>query len=84
MADETKKYISTDDHLKAFALFSMAQDHYAKGREFERALAELLNIDDEYYCGCISDEMQDPNGNFERGLKNEGYAVRPPAKKQKR
>jgi hypothetical protein len=78
MAD--KKIITPDTRLKAFALFSMAHDHYAKAAEFETALAEMLGYTDNY-SGCISDEMVN-GGNFERALKNEGFEVRAPAKKK--
>ena len=71
-----KKPITKEQKLKAFALFTMASNHYARAREFEQALSELLEYPDEdgYYCGCISDELQD-GSNFERGLKNEGFVV---------
>lgn len=78
---QTKKSITPNDRLKAFALFTMANDHYAKAREFEAGIAEMLGYDDTY-CGCISDEMYD-GGNFDRGLKAEGFEVKAPAKKAK-
>ena len=82
MAD-TKKTITPDQRLKAFALFSMAVDHYSKMREFETALGELLGYDeDENYLGCLSDEIYD-GGNFTRGLKREGIVVQAPAKKKR-
>lgn len=80
MAD--KKIITSDQRLKAFALFSMAADHYAKAAEFENAISEMLGYTDQY-CGCLSDEMVN-GGNFDRGLKNEGFEVKAPAKKPKR
>jgi hypothetical protein len=84
MATQTKKTITPDQKLKAFALFTMANSHYKQAREFERALAEMLEYDeDAYYCGCISEEVFN-GGNFDRGLKNEGFEVRAPAKKPKR
>lgn len=81
---ETKKIITPDQKLKAFALWSMARDHYDKAREFETALAELLDMEDSPYCGCISDELQGHRGSFDRGLENEGFVVKAPAKKAKR
>ena len=86
MAD-TKKTITKEQELKAFALFTMASNHYARAREFESALSELLGYPDEdgYYCGCLSDEISQDGGNFARGLKNEGFVVAPdkPNKKQR-
>lgn len=74
------KTITPDQKLKALALFTMATDHYAKAGAFEQALADLLGIEDGPYCGCLSDEMVD-GGNFERGLKREGYRVSKKAKR---
>lgn len=81
MAQDTK-FITEAQRMQALGLFSMAHHHYAKAREFEEGLADLLGIEDGPYCGCLSDEMCD-GGNFERGLKNEGYAVKA-AKARKR
>lgn len=83
MAD-AKKTITPDQKLKALALFTMACDHYAKMREFEVGLSELLGYDedDNNYLGCISDEIYD-GGNFNRALKNEGFVVKAPAKKKR-
>jgi hypothetical protein len=79
---ETKKTITPDQKLKAFALFSMAVDHYAKMREYEIAMGELLGYDEDDsngYMGCLSDEIYD-GGNFDRGLKREGFVVKEPVK----
>lgn len=81
---ETKKIITPDQKLKAFALWSMARDHYVKARVFEEALGEMLEMEDSPYCGCISDEMQEERGNFDRGLANEGFEVKAPTKKTAR
>jgi len=83
MSDD-KKPITKEQKLKAFALFTMANNHYARAHEFEAALSELLGYpeEDSYYCGCISDEMQS-GGNFERGLKREGFVVVPDKSKKK-
>lgn len=83
MASQTKKSITADTRLKAFALFTMAHNHYERAREFEQAVADLLEIEDGPYCGCISDEMCG-GGNFDRGLKNEGFEVKAPARKSRR
>ena len=73
---ETKKIITPEMRLQGFALFTMAVNHFQKAREFEAALGETLGYAEEDlgYLGCISDEMQD-GGNFDRGLKREGFTV---------
>lgn len=73
------KTITPDQKLKGLALFTMSAQHYAKAHEFESALADLLGIEDGPYCGCISDEIVD-GGDFDRGLKNEGFVVKAPKK----
>lgn len=74
---EAKKKITKEQRLQAFALFTMARTHFAKAREFESALGDLLGYTDEDlgYLGCISDELQADNASFDRGLKREGFAV---------
>jgi hypothetical protein len=74
---ETKKKITKEQRLQAFALFTMARTHFAKAREFEAAIGELLGYPEEDlgYLGCISDEMQEDRGNFDRALKREGFEV---------
>lgn len=76
------KRITKDEFLKAFALFSMAAEHYTKAREFETALADMLGYDDTY-LGCISDECID-GGDFNRAMKKEGFTVIPNQKKPKK
>lgn len=73
---ETKKTITKEQRLQAFALFTMAVNHFTKAREFEQALGDLLGYpeDDGGYLGCLSDEMQE-GGSFDRGLKREGFVV---------
>lgn len=79
MAD--KKTITPDVRLTAFALFTMAQRHVMEARKFETQLCELLGYEDEW-AGGLSDEIYDPNGRFENGLKRDGFVVA--ASKQKR
>lgn len=79
---EAKKTISADTHLKALALFTMGQKLYAQAAQFETAMGDLLGVDDYGYCGCISDEMHEENGRFDRGFKKEGYEVKIPSKKK--
>jgi hypothetical protein len=82
MATEKTKLISKEVHLKALALFTMANSHYTKAKAFEIEMAEVLGAGDEYgYCGALSDEIYESNPSFERGLKNEGFAVQPAKEK---
>lgn len=74
-SDERK--LSSEDYLKAFALWTMAARHYAKCREFESALADILGYED-VYCGCVSDQILEPNGSFDVGLKGEKFYVQKP------
>lgn len=82
MAD--KKVISTEKSLMARGLFAMANTHYRKCREAEVALAELLEFEDGPYCGCLSDQIYDEDGDFDKGMKFEGFtikATKPPRKR---
>jgi hypothetical protein len=74
MAD---KIIDKGTYLKALALFTMAQNHYRRCREFELELSQLLNYPEEdgSYTGCLSDEIYDPNGKFDVGLRKEEFVV---------
>jgi hypothetical protein len=74
------KKISQAKYLQALALFTVSHKYYAKSREMELELVELLGYDDNY-CGCLSDEIYD-GGNFDVGLKREQISVEP--KKAKR
>lgn len=74
MSDEKK--IDADTKLKALALFTMAAERYRESQQFEKQLGRLLGYpDDENYLGCLSDELCNPHGSFERGLKREGFVV---------
>lgn len=77
MATQKNKTIDADTKLRALALFVMAQTRYRESREFEAQLYNLLGYeaDDVPYMGCLSDEICDPNGSFEKGFKSEGFVV---------
>lgn len=77
MATQKTKMIDADTKLSALALFLMAQTRYRESREFEAQLYNLLGYeaDEVPYMGCLSDEICDPNGSFERALKSEGFVV---------
>jgi|KBSMisStandDraft_5_1062788.scaffolds.fasta_scaffold939077_2 hypothetical protein len=79
-----KKPITKERRLQAFALFTMARMTYAKAREFEASLGELLGYPEEElnYLGCISDQIQE-GGKFDLGLKQEGFLVVPDKSKRK-
>lgn len=83
------KEISEATALQARGLFELGRQHYKILREAERALHRLLEHKDENdaYCGCLSDELYDEDrGNFDRGLKSEGYIVmvpKPPTKRRR-
>jgi hypothetical protein len=81
MADTVRK-ISANKHLQARGLFVLASTHYRKAREAETMMAELLGFDDTY-CGCLSDECVD-GGDFDAGMKKEGFVVIDPKRKMKR
>lgn len=68
------KQIDNDTYIKAQGLFYLAQEHYRKAMEFEKALSSLLGYEDSY-CGCISDEMMEPEGTLNKGLKREKIEV---------
>lgn len=78
----SKKTISRETHLMALALFTMAQKNVAQTRAIEIQLSELLGYEDTW-CGCLSDEIYDPNGRFDVGLKKDGFAVAASKKKRK-
>ena len=80
---QPKKTITPEVRLMAFALFTMAQQHARQSRTFETQLSELLSYEDTW-AGAISDEIYDPNGRFEVGLKKDGFAVRPTPKRKRR
>ena len=72
-----KKSLTYQEHMEGLALFTMTQKHYAKSREFEAALCELLGFeDDDIYAGCVSDAIYNDDS-FDHGLKRQGIAVQP-------
>jgi hypothetical protein len=75
-----KTKLSYHEYLMGLALFTMAQKHYAKSREFEQALCELLEVEESegIYAGCVSDAIVN-DGSFDHGLKGEGVEVEPKA-----
>lgn len=76
-----KKTLTHQEYMEGLALFTVAQKHYAKSREFEAALCELLGFDDgDIYAGCISDALYNEDG-FDDGLKRQGIAVEPKPEK---
>ncbi len=78
-----KKTITPGVNLTALALFTMAQKHYQQSRAFETQLSELLGYEDTW-CGALSDEIYDPAGRFEVGMKKDGFVVQPVKRKRGR
>lgn len=74
------KTISPTLHLQAFALFTMAHQHYMKARDFEQQMAEMLGYKD-IYAGCLSDQLYG-EGDFNNALKLEGFVVDQPKPKK--
>ena len=69
------KMISWDDGLKARALFVLAASHYRRASELECALSSLLDLEDERYCGHLSDAMVDGDSGFDTALKKSGFTI---------
>ncbi len=75
---EIVKRISADDRLKLLGLWTMATSHYAKAREFERAMRRDLG--DEIFDQHIGDSIYASDGphtvaDFDDALLNSGVAV---------
>ena len=77
---KTKK-ISHSTYMQCLAFFTVASKHYAKAKEMELEMIEMLGYDDNY-AGCISDEIYD-GGSFDAGLKREQILVEPKKAKPK-
>jgi len=71
-----KKTLTQQEYMQGLALFTVAQKHYDKAREFEAALCELLDVDEDdgVYAGCISDALCNEES-FDHGLKRQGIIV---------
>lgn len=81
-----KKSITENERLQAFALYTMANQHYAKVREFERGIARILG-DDEDYNDSVSDAIyaNEPGAadDFDYVLDRAGVSVKKAAKRKK-
>ena len=83
------KTITERQRLEAFALYTMAINHYAKCREFERGVADILGRTEglDEFNEWVSDGIFGYDAGrsmpFDQVLKNAGIAVRP-VKKSKR
>jgi len=69
------KKISQQKYLQSLALFTMAHNHYTRGKEYEAELGELLGYEDSY-LNHISDEIFD-GGDLKKALAKEGFAIIP-------
>jgi hypothetical protein len=76
--------ITPQQRLEAFALYTLALQHYAKVREFERGIARALDHDEEF-VDHVSDAIYGGNDStFDEILENAGYIVRPQKRKARR
>lgn len=79
------KAISWNTGLQARALFAMGADSFKRAAQFEKALQNLLNLDETgTYCGHLSDAMVDGDDGFEEALKKQGYVIAKPKRSNKR
>lgn len=82
-----KKTITEEERLQAFALYTMAIQHYATVREFERGIARVLN-DDEEFNETVSDAIygNDPGAapSFDTVLRDANIKVAKPKKRKRR
>lgn len=70
--------ISFDTYLRALALFTMANQHYAECRKFELSLAKLLNVEPGSH---VSDAIYDATSlrsDFDEALQRENILVAAP------
>lgn len=79
------KAITEQQRLEAFALYTMANQHYVKVREYERAVAMILGeADDRGYNDAVSDGIygNDPGREtpFDEILTRSGIVVMKPQK----
>jgi hypothetical protein len=78
------KAITEQQRLEAFALYTMANQHYARCREYERAASEIIGITDGEYNEQISDGIYGYDAGrplpFDEVLKRAGIVVTKPQK----
>ena len=68
-----RKKLTKREFLICLGLFTLAQQHYKKSREFEVALSKALGYDDSY-MGHISDAILDEL-ELEEALQKEGILL---------
>jgi hypothetical protein len=77
----TKRTITQQKYLEAFALFTMATQHYAKCREYEQALAACLGMNgtasDNWGMMHVPDALYSERGQtaFREALIRDGITV---------
>lgn len=93
MSDHYKSKITRDEYLRAFALFTMAHEHYVQSGNFGEAVNKIIMITPEKYPGGHVDDLIYSDGPlpvaaFDDALKKEGIQVevakKPKATKTKR
>lgn len=70
-----KKTITHQEYLQLQGLFYLAQTHYAKSSEFEKAIGIIVEAEDIWSCGHISDAIVDGGITFDEAMKKEGISV---------
>lgn len=82
------KKISYEQKMQAFALYTLASNHYEKAREMEAAASEIFGSEPGEYHDMISDGLYGYDAgkplSFDQVVKNAGIIVAPPRKKKKR
>lgn len=75
--DAAPRLVSADTKLKALALFTLARSHSLKAREFELALYELLDLEEDH-TGFLSDGIftYSERPSFERAFAQDGFDVK--------
>jgi hypothetical protein len=80
------KIVDFETGLKARALWTLADEYFKKGQEFEQLLGDTLGVLDgpgSSYCGHFSDAFYG-SGTFDEALKKSDMSIAPRKAKKKR
>lgn len=75
MPDKPKKFVTEARRLQAFALYTMAMQHYKKTQEFQSGVCEVLGLEEQ--DSQVSDAIYGYESSFDDLFKTAGLAVRP-------